>query len=133
MAIEYGPLVFSLPIRARHMKIVDDDHGKCSPEFPMTTLYPCSPWNYALPRGLSPESIKVHRRETKRYPWDIGQSPVRLEVGSARIVKNWKLEHHVLAADIPDQLDIDGGGATLQLEPLGSTLLRLTVFAKGDY
>lgn len=133
MAIEYGPLVFSLPIQAKKMKIVDDGQGKCSPEFPMYTLYPCSPWNYALSKALCPDDIKVIKRQTQRYPWDLGQSPIRLELGTARIVKNWKLKHHVLATDIPDRLELEGGASTLQLAPLGSTLLRVTVFAKGDY
>ena len=31
MAIEYGALVFSLPIEAKKMAIVNDGHGKCSP------------------------------------------------------------------------------------------------------
>lgn len=133
MAIEYGPLVFSLPIESRTLTVIDDGHGKCTPEFPMVALYPRSPWNYALPQGLAPDDIKVYKTGTQGYSWDVGQSPIRLEVANARQVKNWKLEHHVVVADIPEQPEALDQGTTLQLEPLGSTLLRLTVFAKGDY
>jgi hypothetical protein len=66
------------------------------------------------------------------YPWDAGQSPVKLEVKTARRVTNWKLKHHVVATDIPERPEIVGKAITLQLKPLGSTLLRITVFAKGD-
>jgi len=133
LAISYGSLVFSLPIEARKMRVTDDGYGKCTPEFPMHTLYPSSPWNYALPRALAPDHIKIVKRAIQGYPWDAGQSPIRLEVANARLVKNWKLKHHVVAADIPEKPDILDQDTTLQLEPLGSTLLRLTVFAKGDY
>lgn len=133
MAIEYGPLVFSLPIEARKLAIVDDGHGKCSSEFPMHSLYPCSSWNYALSSDLTTDDISVITCPPSGYPWDVGQSPLRIEVGTARMVKNWKLEHHVVVTDIPDEPEVYGEETTLQLEPLGSTLLRLTVFAKGKY
>jgi uncharacterized protein len=133
MAIEYGTLVFSLPIEAKKMAIVNDGHGKCSPGFPMYTLYPRSMWNYALSEHLRPDDIKVVLRRTQCYPWDTGKSPIRLELGTARRVTNWTLKHHVVVTDIPERLEIAGKTKVLQLEPLGSTLLRITVFAKGDY
>jgi len=133
MSIEYGPLVFSLPIEAKKLTITDDGHGKCSSDFPMVTLYPISAWNYALSGHLTSDDVKVIFRETSGYPWDVGQSPVGMEVGTARLVKNWELDHHVVVTDIPDEPEIFGEQTTLQLEPLGSTLLRLTVFTKGNY
>ena len=133
MAIEYGALVFSLPIKAKKMIVIDDSNGKCSSEFPMYMLYPRSKWNYALSGNLTQDDIQVMVSSKVDYPWDLGQSPIKLEVGTARIVKNWSLKHHVVTSDIPDQPEIIGEEKKLQLEPLRSTLLRLTVFAKGDY
>ena len=97
----------------------------------MFTLYPVSAWNYALSKNLTPADIRIVRRDTPGYPWDVGNSPISLEVGTARRVKNWRLAECLVATDIPERPEIDGNATTLHLEPLGGTLLRVSVFAKG--
>jgi len=107
----------------------DGDVGKCSPDFPTYCLEPRSAWNFALPEGLRGDAIKVERREITGYPWDVGNHPISLRVEGARRVKNWKLVQHIRLPDIPDPLDIDDRDHSLVLVPMGSTLLRMSVFA----
>ena len=63
------------------------------------------------------------------YPWE--NPPIKLKV-PARYVKNWKLRHHQEVPPFPEDLEL-GNDAVLTLQPLGSTLLRITEFPKGDF
>ena len=130
VAVEYGPLVYSLPIKAKTTLTTDDGGiGKCSPEYPSIQLQPRSTWSYALSANLKPELIKVVKTKVEGYPWD--NPPIKLKV-PARYVKNWKLRQHQEVPPFPETLEL-GNNAVLTLQPLGSTLLRITEFPKGDF
>ncbi|MDF7822749.1 glycoside hydrolase family 127 protein [Pontiellaceae bacterium B12227] len=130
MAVQYGPLVYSLPIKAKTTLTTDDGGvGKCSEEYPSIQLQPRSTWSYALSANLKPEQIKVIKTPIDGYPWE--NPPIKLKV-PGRYVKNWKLSHHQEIPEFPETLETKNK-ASLTLQPLGSTLLRITEFPKGDF
>jgi len=130
MSVHYGPLLFSLPVEAKRMLVTDDAGvGKCSPEFPMHCLEPRSPWNFALPENLKGDAIRVERKEPGGYPWDVGNHPLALRVTGARLVRNWRLAQHIRLPDIPYKLELEDRDRQIVLVPMGSTLLRMSVFA----
>lgn len=134
IAINYGPLVFSYPIEARERLITTHDGHKASPEFPAYELLPKNPqaWAYSLPQDITGSDIEVIKTDISGYPWDYGNTPVKLKA-PARAVNNWKLKDFVSLTNFPDDLDIEEKTDTLILEPMGGTLLRITEFPKGNW
>lgn len=142
-AINYGPLVFSYPVAAKQIITTESPAGKASPQFPAYQYLPVDPvgWAYALSSKLTPEDINLTKSPTKGYPWDAGQSPIQIKV-PARKVTNWALgegdqawglEPGAIATDFPSKLEVESAQVELTLEPSGATLLRTTVFPKGDF
>jgi len=128
--VQYGSLVFSLPVAAKVTKETDLGDGKASEAFPAYEQRPAGQWAYALSKNLKSSDIKVIRKQKKGYPWDEHMSPITLQV-KAREVLNWKVDGDY-TTDWPKELKL-GKSATLTLEPLGSTVLRVTEFPKGDF
>ena len=128
-SIMYGPLVYSYPIEARKRVITSDDGNKCSPEFPAYELLPKYPhnWAYSLSANLKSSDIEIIESGNSSYPWDYGNAPVKLKV-TALPVKNWKLKDNVAASEFPKKLELGENADTLILEPMGTTLLRITEF-----
>ena len=142
-AINYGPLVFSYPVPAKQIVTTDSPAGKASPQFPAYQYLPVDPvgWAYALSSTLTPDDITVIQSPTQGYPWDAGQSPIQINV-PARKVTNWALgqgdqawglNKAAIATDFPTPLEVESAQVELTLEPSGATLLRTTLFPKGDF
>jgi hypothetical protein len=88
VAVERGPLVFSLGIE-EEWRVVPDE--KSTPEFPAYDLLPASPWNYAL--DMDEESIgdaRVELSPMSTNPWTLASAPVRIKV-PVRRVEGWDL------------------------------------------
>lgn len=136
VAVNYGPLVFSCPIAARTKLTTEDSGGKSSKEFPAYQLFPQEHrnWAFALPTDLSGDDIGVLRSQPQNvYPWGYGQSPVKLSV-RARAVANWRFRDNVSVAEIPTDVELkDEPETRLLLEPMGSTLLRITEFPTAKF
>ncbi len=132
LAVNYGPLVFSLPVKAKITKTTDMGNGKCSEEYPAYQLYPLSEWRYALSKHLSPAKVELVRSDRDGYPWDHGNSPIILKVKARRLVR-WDLPGHIITPDIPDDFALEDDEHTLQLVPMGATLLRITEFPQADF
>lgn len=127
MAVQYGALVYSLPIKAKTTLTTDDGGiGKCSEEYPSIQLQPRSTWSYALSASLKPEDIEVIKTPVEGYLWE--NPPIKLKV-SGRSVKNWKLRHHQEVPPFPEKVETTSD-AMLTLQPLGTTLLRVTEFPR---
>lgn len=143
IALERGPLVYSLRVAAEKHPIEKGPLGK---EFPQLELTPTSPWNYAL--DVDPEKIarqvEVVTGRMTDSPWsDEGAAPVQLKV-PARRVEGWALTDklktdrpeklkpgQLVTPDLPDPATMKlGAKETITLVPLGTTCLRLTVFPK---
>ncbi|NMH89433.1 beta-L-arabinofuranosidase domain-containing protein [Flavivirga algicola] len=130
IAINYGPLVFSYPIEAKKRITTNDEGQKCSPEFPAYQLFPKEHlnWAYAIPSDITSNDIKVIKGNQVGYPWGIRNSPIKLQV-KARAVSNWSLKYHTSISEIPDKVLLkDEPEQILTLEPIGTTLLRITEF-----
>lgn len=128
-AINYGPLVFSYPLKARKRLITQDDGHKASLGFPAYELLPENPhtWAYSLAKDITSGDIEIVETDITGYPWDYGRTPVKLKI-PARAVNNWKLESFVSLTKFPDELELEEKTDTLTLEPMGGTLLRITEF-----
>lgn len=128
MAIERGPLVYSLKVRDRRETKDRNDQYKAFQE-----VYPVDDWNYGLLQedlnNLS-TSVKVINKEWKGdYPWNLENAPVELKMKGFK-VPEWKL---VNGAPIfpgfwgrynADDAVID----EIILVPYGCTTLRITEF-----
>jgi uncharacterized protein len=155
VAIEHGPLVYSLPVRANWTSTVVPRWS--SAEFPVWSATAASPWNYGLAVDESKleAEAKVQRKPMTADPWV--DPPVAITV-PARRLEGWELTFDPknparkfspplpdlkgakpAAQQIPprdfnpahaDAAVVRAAAATEQitLAPYGSTHLRVTVF-----
>jgi predicted alpha/beta superfamily hydrolase len=135
ISIERGPLVYSLSIDETTNII--SDYERATEEFPAIERRPNSNWNYALNLFENENSnIEIIKTHTTGYPWDIGNSPIKIRV-PVKKVKNWKLKEVVgdktntsflTTPEFPEELETEDKTEYIDLVPYGATQLRLTVF-----
>ena len=129
-SVVMGPLVYSYSIPSKWEEdtaTYENLAGKqCrNPEFRSWTITPSAEWNYAL-KDCSPDEIEIVRRDTDGFPFDEGQSPLVLRV-KACTAEGWELKDGQLTPALPETVT-RGEDAVLELSPLGSTVLRLSIF-----
>ena len=129
-SVVMGPLVYSYSIPSKWEEdtaTYENLAGKqCrNPEFRSWTITPSAAWNYAL-KDCSPDEIEIVRRDTDGFPFDEGQSPLVLRV-KACTAEGWELKDGQLTPALPETVT-RGEDAVLELSPLGSTVLRLSIF-----
>ncbi len=154
IAIEYGPLVFALPIKEKWKKFTKTNKLMEDSTLNFWEVKPKGKWNYAitLNRKIPLEKqIKIIKREHSEYPWQIGNPPIILKVPVKKI-KNWKLiktnkvlrgnkkvwklkeikGKFIFTPDLPDKKElkknISGKTKYITLIPYGATHLRLSIF-----
>jgi hypothetical protein len=139
IALERGPLVYSLPIEGKWVPRVEAKYT--TPDYPSWELTPQSPWSYGI--ALSDENLE-HHVEVERSPvieeadgaWDPWENPPIALRLVARRIENWDLESNPEDANqkftppLPDLNEVKASEATehLRLVPYGSTHLRITIF-----
>ena len=126
VAVERGPIAYSLAVKAREVKYVDKGL-KGIWDYPCRFLYPDAAWNYALilnEENLD-QSLTVQSQKTQGYVWDEPQTTIRV---SARKVLNWKLDGTRHTPVWPTKMQLAEEMEQITLVPLGSTMLRMTVF-----
>ena len=132
IGVERGPLVYSYSIPKKESVVID--YERSTANFPAYEMYPDGSWNYAL--SLSNGEIEVEQNEIKNYPWDEGNSPIKIKV-PVKKVNNWKLEKvadNQLSYDvfktpaIPETLELNDELEYIELVPYGGTTLRVTLF-----
>lgn len=150
VALEHGPIVYSLPVKEDRQ--IDMDDKKSTPDFPAYNIYPASDWNYALEvdgRRLQKDTKHIPGPEST-YPWDAENPPATLKV-KGRKVRNWRIvtmqkvksprerggwvEGDIrFTPQLPPRKGLSDrlvkASETLTLVPLGCTQLRMTVFPR---
>ena len=137
VAVEHGPLVYTLPINANWTTKVEPKYTTA--DFPSWEATPASQWNYGLDLDpAKPEaSVEFHRKpladDEALDPWV--EPPTSITV-PARLIAGWDLQANPddpsqkFTSPLPDvTARKPAGPATrITLVPYGATELRLTIF-----
>ncbi len=119
IAVERGPLVFSLKI--------GEDWRKLRDKAPAADweVYPTTPWNYGL--IASAAGIKVEEKAMGQFPFSPDGAPVVLKARGKR-VPGWDLVNGSAGPLMPGPVAGEGPEEVLTLIPYGSAKLRITAF-----
>ena len=123
VALERGPLVFSLKIGTDWQKIRDNAQGAD------WAAYPKTPWNYALlvDEKHPAKSIRLKESAVANYPFSADGAPVQMEV-KARRLPDWKLEEGSAGTLPQSPVRSSQPLETVTLIPYGAAKLRITEF-----
>lgn len=121
IAFERGPLVFSLNVKAKEEITETREHEGI--QFQSRFLTPISEWNYT-PTDI--ENIEIINNHDYSNLWNPETTPVRLKV-KAVTVKNWQLYRDNFTPYMPSVIK-KGEEKMIELVPIGTTVLRMTVF-----
>ncbi|MCK5342344.1 MAG: hypothetical protein KAR20_03020, partial [Candidatus Heimdallarchaeota archaeon] len=130
LAIERGPLVYSLPVEHKTITFPYIGDPKLK-DFPNKLMYPESDWSYALDFDDISEAEYSSTNDTNKYPWDINTAPVRIKV-PAKKVTNWTIDGTKHVSSFPENLELRDEKEMIELVPLGATYLRMTIFPKNN-
>jgi hypothetical protein len=127
IAIQRGPLVYSLPI-GEDWRRVHPDHPNHELPHADWEIYPTTPWNYALDLDLNAlDEIEVTEHPIGDAPFSPDGAPVSLTVRGRRLPE-WGREGGC-AGDAPQSpVRSSEPLETLTLIPYGCTVLRITEF-----
>ena len=122
-AVEYGPLVFSLPIETEYRRIEYERNG-VERAFPYCDyeLIPHSAWNY----GFDGASLTVEERGVGEIPFCAARPPVVIKAKMATVDWPWEPFYDSVAAVKPASTLATGEGEEKELIPYGCAKLRMT-------
>ena len=121
VAFERGPLVFSPNVKAQEE--ITETRELDGIKFQSRILTPLSEWNYA---PVDTENIEVVNSNDYSNIWNPETTPVRLKV-KAVTVTNWQLYRDNFTPYMPSVIR-KGEEKVIELVPVGTTVLRMTVF-----
>ncbi len=127
VALERGPLVYSLKIGEDWRKLKDDAPAPLkSAEW---AVHATTPWNYALmlDPSRSPKQIEVREHPIGEYPFSPEGAPVELRV-KARRLDQWKAEQDQAGMLPVSPVSASAPVETVTLIPYGSAKVRITAF-----
>ncbi|MGY6647904.1 beta-L-arabinofuranosidase domain-containing protein [Wenyingzhuangia sp. IMCC45574] len=125
-AIERGPLVYALPVKNKTITFPYIGDPKLR-DFPNRLMYPTSTWNYALDIKNNSEIQFTSNNSKTNYPWSVKNSPVKMKVPVKQVL-NWHLNGTKHLKIFPKKLELSNKREFIELIPLGSTYLRMTLF-----
>ena len=129
VALERGPLVFSLKIGERWEKITSGMSKPARSPAADWAVIPTTPWNYGLVLDSAhPEqSVKVVEKAIGDFPFSLEGSPVEI-LAKGRRIPGWELQDGS-AGPLPESPVTSAAGIeSLTLIPYGSAKLRITAF-----
>jgi len=123
MAVERGPLIFSLNLRGEWRKL--RPRGMTAD----WEVYPHSQWNYALDANEknAASALQIHQEQLEENPFALDHVPVRIAARGRRVL-DWKMEDNVAAAPPQSPVTTNEPEETLTLVPYAAAKLRITAF-----
>jgi hypothetical protein len=128
VALQHGPLVYSLPIGEEWRRVHQDLPHRELPHADWE-VYPTTPWNYALdvnPDALE-EDVQVSKHSLGERPFSPDGAPISLIVRGRRLPE-WGRKGGSAADAPPSPVHSAEPLETLTLIPYGCTNLRITEF-----
>ncbi len=120
IAVERGPLVFSLSIGEDWLKL--RDRGLTAD----WQVYPTTQWNYAL-SAATPQQITAVENPMQPHPFSARSAPVELHL-KARKLPTWRAEDGVAQPVPQSPVATDQPIETIALIPYAGAKLRITAF-----
>jgi len=158
MTIDYGPLLFALPVKAKVEKfLLNKEMWNSTPKDAKDlygyNMYPMSPWNYVMVLDDEKNNmvqILKNKKTDKLNPWNPENPPLLIELYGTQFPK-WEVlykkykpygksedEYRILTPPLPARGEmimvpiLCKEPERIALVPYGSTTLRLTVFPYWD-
>lgn len=131
VAIERGPLVFSLKVESENRPKDRKDRFRAFWE-----VFPKSDWNYALEESflgnLSENVALIEREWNGDYPWNLENAPIELRLKGVHLPE-WRTVKSApeLSENIPQVIsaaELERRKREITLVPYGCTTLRITEF-----
>jgi len=121
--VEYGPMVYSLPIETEYRRIEYERNG-VERVFPYCDyeLIPHSAWNY----GFDGAELTVEERGVSEVPFSAANPPVVIEAKLAKVDWPWEPFYDSVAAVKPASTLAVGESEHKELIPYGCARLRMT-------
>ena len=121
--VEYGPLVFSLPIEVEQ-KMYEYERKGVERKFPYCDyeLYPKSEWRY----GFTDDMFTVEEKEGNDVPFSMSAPRVTVKANLARVNWDYADGYNTVAEKTPRSRNAIGDAETIELIPYGCAKLRMT-------
>ena len=122
-AVEYGPLVFSLPIAVKyHMREYEKDGVERKAPWCDYELEPVSEWRY----GLAGDELTVEEKTPGEVPFSSAEPPLVIHARLAPVNWEWADGYDTVPAAAPADRKAAGPAVRMDLIPYGCAKLRVT-------
>ena len=127
VAVERGPLVYSLKIGEDWRKVQGKMKNPAIPPAADWEIHPTTAWNYALAINLQNPQADVIEKPVGKMPFSVGGAPIEIRVKGRRLPQ-WTLVQSSAGPLPVSPVTSSEPDETLTLIPYGSAKLRITAF-----